>query len=372
MSRILIVASAPRSLLNFRGHLIDALLGKGFEVHVAAPGLTSGPYAHRLEAKGCVVHDIPLERAGLNPFSDWKAFVSLCRVMRVVSPTHVLAYTIKPVIYGLIAAFFAGVPNRFALITGLGYTFSEGSGWLRRFINRCSRRLYKLALMSAKKVFFQNADDERLFRSLGIVPQRTPSVVVNGSGVDLCEFSPVDLPDRPVFLLIARLVGSKGVREYAQAAIKIMASSKSARCLIVGWIDDVPDAIGQDELSSWKEQGITYLGKLEDVKPAIAQSMVYVLPSYREGTPRTVLEAMAMARPIITTDAPGCRETVVEGVNGFLVRPRSVSDIVDAMSKFVDCPDLASRMGAESRRLAEEKYDVHKVNSIMLDCMGIL
>ena len=172
--------------------------------------------------------------------------------------------------------------------------------------------------------------------------------------------------------MIARLLGDKGVREYAKAAREIRSSNPGIRFGLVGWVDENPDAISKDELHIWVEEGaIEYLGRLDDVRSAIADSTVYVLPSYREGTPRTVLEAMAMGRPIITTDAPGCRETVVEGENGYLVPVKSVDALVGAMQKFVDDPDLAARMGRRSRQIAEEKYDVHKVNAVMLREMGI-
>jgi glycosyltransferase involved in cell wall biosynthesis len=173
-------------------------------------------------------------------------------------------------------------------------------------------------------------------------------------------------------LLIARLLGDKGIREYAQAAQRIRAIHQDVRFSLVGWIDENPDAITQAELDAWTVAGdLVYLGRLEDIRPAIAACSVYVLPSYREGTPRTVLEAMAMGRPIITTDAPGCRETVIDGDNGFLVPVRSVDALVEAMQRFVQDPGLAARMGQRSRQLAEEKYDVHKVNAVMLKEMGL-
>ena len=172
--------------------------------------------------------------------------------------------------------------------------------------------------------------------------------------------------------MIARLLGDKGVREYAKAASQIRTQYPNTEFGLVGWLDENPDAISKTELDDWVADGsITYHGRLDDVRPTIAESSVYVLPSYREGTPRTVLEAMAMGRPIITTDAPGCRETVIDGENGFLVEVKSVDALVKAMQRFVDEPELANRMGKRSREIAEEKYDVHKVNAVMLREMGI-
>lgn len=372
--KILLVASLADSLINFRGPLIAALQKKGLKVHVAAPNLPeSAPTRIALQARGVVVHQVPISRAGINPWSDLGSLWALWRLMLKVKPDLVLAYTIKPVIYASLAACLAGMPKRFALITGLGYAFTGNATGLRTWIKGAARILYKQALARVDKVFFQNPDDEALFRDLRLLPARSPSVVVNGSGVDVSKYSVIALPQSGIhFLLIARLLGDKGVREYAMAAARIKTNYPSVQISLVGWIDQTPDAIAQHELDSWIKSGaLEYLGRMEDVRPAIAACSVYVLPSYREGTPRTVLEAMAMGRPIITTDAPGCRETVIDGENGFLVPVKSVDALVEAMERFINEPDLAARMGKRSREIAEEKYDVHKVNAVMIREMGL-
>lgn len=373
--KLLLTASFPDSLINFRGPLIAALLERGIEVHVAAPDLPPhSPVRRALEAMAVQVHDIPLQRTGLNPVADLRLLWTLTSLVRRIKPDKVLAYTIKPVVYGLLAARLAGVPGRFALITGLGYAFTgepgakSGRGILRGLV----QRLYRMALAGASRVFFQNPDDEALFRRRGLLPTAVPSTVVNGSGINVAAFAPAPLPSAPRFLLIARLLGDKGVREYAEAARCLKREHPGVNCSLVGWIDANPDAIREDELDRWvREGGLDYLGRLDDVRPAIADCSVYVLPSYREGTPRTVLEAMAMGRAIITTDAPGCRETVVDGRNGLLVPLKSSQALLAAMRRFVEEPGLAGRMGVESRRLAEEKYDVNKVNAAMLSAMGL-
>lgn len=369
--RFLLIAGFPDSLLHFRGPLIQALTNCGLEVHVAAPDLPKGGELRtRLEAKGLIVHSIPLLRTGMSPLADLKTLLALCFLVRSIRPEFVMGYTIKPVIYGSIAAWFARVPHRFALITGLGYAF-QGEG-RRGALRSLVQRLYAIALQRAHKVFFQNPDDEALFRSNGILKSSLPSVVLNGSGVDIAAFDLAPLPSEPVFLLIARLLGNKGVREYVQAARQIRLVRPSVKFLLVGWIDENPDAIRQSELNAWIQEGVVeFLGRMADVRPAIAKASVYVLPSYREGTPRTVLEAMAMGRAIITTDAPGCRETVVDGVNGLLVPVREVAPLVAAMQQLLDSPGLLSSMGQQSRRLVIEKFDVHKVNAVMLNEMGI-
>lgn len=370
--RILVIAGFAESIVTFRGALLEALARAGCEVHVAAPGVESTAQlgsSHGLHEYG--LHDVPLARAGTNPFADAKSLFALYRLMRRLRPDIVLPYTIKPVIYGTLAAWLARVPRRFALVTGLGYAFT---GERQGLVNRVVRLLYRAALARTGKVFFQNPDDERLFRDLGIVPARVASVVVNGSGVDVAAYAATPVqPGGPVFLLISRLLGDKGVREFAEAARRIRATAPDARFQLVGWIDENPDSITQAELDDWVSSGVVeFLGKLADVRPAIAGCTVYVLPSaYREGTPRTVLEAMAMGRPIITTDAPGCRETVIEGENGYLVPVRSVDALAVAMQRFVDDPSLAQRMGRRSRQIAEDRYDVHKVNAVMLHEMGI-
>lgn len=369
----LLVASFPDSLIQFRGPLIDALLQADKEVHVAVPDLApGGEVAVALASRGVRVHDIPLQRTGLNPLRDLRLLLSLVALMLRLRPRFVLSYTIKPVVYASIAAWLVGVKHRFALVTGLGYAFTGTASGKRALLLRLIQRLYRFALKRTHRVFFQNPDDEALFRELRLLPETVPSSVVNGSGVDVSEYFVAPLPDKPCFLLIARLLGDKGVREYAQAAQLVKAVYPEAVFRLVGWIDDNPDAIAQRELDQWVDSGLLqFLGRLGDVRPAISDCSVYVLPSYREGTPRTVLEAMAMGRAVITTDAPGCRETVVDGDNGFLVPVKDVNALADAMIKMVATPGLAASMGERSRRIAEEKYDVHKVNAAMLEGMGI-
>jgi glycosyltransferase involved in cell wall biosynthesis len=372
--KILVIASLAESLLNFRGHLLSAMTARGFEVHVAAPGLSeSTRWFDELKSRGYQVHDIALSRAGTNPWADFRSLLSLWKLMRQLQPDAILCYTVKPVIYGTIAGWLAGIQRRFALITGLGYAFTGETAGARGAVRHVVQGLYRFALTRSHKVFFQNPDDQLLFRQHGLLRACTPSVVVNGSGVDLERFAVAPLPvGASHFLLIARLLGDKGIREYAQAAQRIRAIHQDVRFSLVGWIDENPDAITQAELDAWIIAGdLVYIGRLEDVRPAIAACSVYVLPSYREGTPRTVLEAMAMGRPIITTHAPGCRETVAEGENGFLVPVRSVDALVEVMQRFIQDSNLASRMGKRSRELVEEKYDVHKVNAVMLKEMGL-
>lgn len=378
--KFLIIASYPASILKFRGALIEVIQAAGFEIHIAAPEFQNFPEEkEQLQALGYIVYDITMQRTRTNPIADAKTLLALYRVIKKIKPDYVMGYTIKPVIYGLLAAKIAKVPHRIALITGLGYAFqgADDQNYKKSNLQKIMHQLYSTALASAQIVFFQNPDDEALFKKMKILRPAIPTKVVNGSGVDVSEYSVLPFPTNnnepsPRFLLIARLLGDKGVREYAQAATLVKAKYPQAQFDLVGWIDDNPDSIQQQELDSWIDDGLfTFWGKLTDVQPAIAASSVYVLPSYREGTPRTVLEAMAMGRPIITTDAPGCRETVIDGDNGYLLPVKAIDELAAAMEKFILNPELITTMGKASRKLAEDKFDVNAVNQVMLKAMGL-
>ena len=369
--RILLMAGLADSLINFRGPLIQALLARGMKVHVAAPDMSlSRATCERLQAWGVDVHDVPMNRTGKNPFADLLTVWRLWCLMRRIKPNAVLGYTIKPVIFGTLAAWLAGVPRRFALITGLGYAF-QGE---RRGIKLLVQHLYAIALAHAHLVFFQNPDDLALFQERKILNEQAAVCVVNGSGVDVSYFLPTPLPEHELcFLLIARLLGDKGVREYVEAARNVKRQFPNVEFAMVGWIDSNPNSISQQELDDWVSTGVvSYWGRMTDVRSAIGRASVYVLPSYREGTPRTVLEAMAMGRATITTDAPGCRETVVDGDNGFLVAVKSVDELTTAMLRFAKDRSLVVQMGRRARDVAVEKYDVHKVNAVMLKEMGFV
>ena len=381
MKIFVIISSFLPSVLNFRGKLLEALNNSGLEIHIFAPDLKDfAEEKTKLESLGYFVYDIPMQRTGTNPTADLKTLYAMYKLIKQIKPDYVLAYTIKPVIYGTLAAWMAKVPQRFALITGLGYAFQNvEKGTKRSLFQKIVHNLYKNALAHTHKVFFQNPDDLKLFQDLKLIKKQFPAVVVNGSGVNVSDFNVLALPidqnkqTKISFLLIARLLGDKGVREYAAAAKIIKAQYPYVEFNLVGWIDENPNAISQVELDTWiAENTLNYWGKLSDVRPAITQSSIYVLPSYREGTPRTVLEAMAMGRAIITTDAPGCRETVINGDNGFLVKVKSVDSLVHAMQQFIQQPDLIVKMGQRSRQIALEKYDVHQVNKHMMQEMGLI
>lgn len=376
MKKFLLIAGFADSLINFRWDLICALQAKGLEVHVAAPEISSSPTTlEKLRNNGVFAHDVPMQRTGTNPIEDFKTLIALRQLMQQVRPDYVMAYTIKPVIYGMLAAASTGVPNLAALITGLGYAFQDSEGSTKQnLIRRVTRQLYARALSAADLTFFQNEDDQKLFTDLGIIRPGQNTVVVNGSGVNTEKFSPQPLPegDEVHFLLIGRLLKDKGVREYVEAARRVKQQYPQAVFNLVGFLDSNPSSVTQQELDQWVNEGtVKFWGKLSDVRPAINACHVFVLPSYREGTPRTVLEAMATGRAIITTDAPGCRQTVENGYNGWLVPVQSAEKLAEAMERFLSEPALIQQMGQASLEIARNKYDVNIINDFMLNQLKI-
>lgn len=372
MSKIVVIAGLAESLIRFRGDLLDAMRANGHEVTAIAPE-DDDSVRKRLSEKGIEYHVVPMARTSLNPFADLWYLLKLSQCLRRIKPDLVLAYTIKPVVYGLPAARLAGVSRRYALITGLGYAFTDaGTSLNRNIIKRLASRLYKFGLGSATGLFFQNPDDQKLFKDQGLFHNKLPTHVINGSGVNTDDFRKTPLPNDPSFLFVGRVLRDKGVVEYVEAARLIKKNYPQATFHLVGPLDSNPSGISAKIVSDWEQEGvIQYHGAVSDVKPYISACSVFVLPSYREGTPRSVLEAMSSGRAIVTTDAPGCRETVTEGCNGFLVQPRDSADLAKAMERLAGSSELREQMGRTSRELAEQKYDVHHVNAVMLEKMGL-
>jgi glycosyltransferase involved in cell wall biosynthesis len=362
--RVVLFGSFAPSLILFRGSLIAALIERGHKVFALAPEIDAGT-ASKLKAMGAEPRSVALGRTSLDPFEAARTSKQLRELLRQIRPDAVIAYTIKPVVLGGPAARSAGA--RFIpLVTGLGYAFTGGREPKRVIARLLATHLYRRAFRSAETAIFQNPDDLAEFRRLRLLPRRLPTAVINGSGIDTDHFSPRPLPREPSFLMIARLLGDKGIREYGEAAKRLKQVYPQVRVSLVGHLDSSPDSLSQAQLDDLIAGGIDYLGALEDVRPALAAHSIYVLPSYREGTPRSVLEALAMGRPVITTDAPGCRETVVPGVNGSLVPPRDAEALHAAMARMIEDTESLSAMGEASRRIAEEKYDVSKVNADIL------
>ncbi len=370
MSRVLVLAGYAPSLVLFRRELLERFVADGHEVLACAADADPATLV-TLQEMGVRFAPVPLRRAGLNPLDDLRYMDAVTRLARDFRPDMSLAYTIKPVIFGTLAAARAGVPRRFAMVTGLGTTF-QGSGARARLLNAVARRLYRTALARCERVFFQNRDDRELFTSGGLVPaERT--ILIPGSGINLERFPAAPLPEGPPrFLMIARLIAEKGVREYAAAARIVKERHPDVACDLVGYLEDHPRAIRAEELDQWQREGVlTFHGKQDDVRPALRACTVYVLPSYREGMPRTVLEAMATGRACITTDAPGCRDAVADGETGLLVPVGDVEALAAAMMRLAADPALVAAMSRAARRRAEERFDVHGVVETIVGTMDL-
>lgn len=369
--RLALVTSQAFSIPNFRGPLVRAWHARGIRVFALAPDYDQS-LRTAVRALGAEPVDFPLARTGLNPLQDLRSLLALRGVLGRLQVDACFSYFIKPVTYGNLAARLAGVRRRFSIVEGAGYVFADAAaGSLRRrLLRRAVSLLYRVGLDGAERVFFLNRDDVELFVGEGLVnPEQV--VLIGGIGVDLAYFTPSPrVISPPVFLLAARLLAEKGVREYVAAARRLHGL---AQFILLGGPDPNPGSIRRDELEQWAREGmVEWHDHVADVRPLIARASVFVLPSYyREGLPRSIQEAMAMARPIITTDMPGCRDTVVPGENGFLVPPRDVDALVAAMRRFIDEPGLVRRMGAASRRLAEERFDVERCNARVLAAMGL-
>lgn len=374
MARILVLASHADSLVNFRGPLLEAFLAGGHTVHVAAPAAVARIDRSALAGR-VTAHDVAMRRTATDPLADLRLMAAYAGLVRRVRPDMLLAYTIKPVIYGGLVARRLRVPAFFPLITGLGYVF-ENDGLRARIVRALVTPLYRRALRGAATVFFQNRDNLARFRTAGIVTPAAVTQVVAGSGVDLARFPPRDPPVAPAVLMIGRLLADKGVREYASAAKIVRAARPDVPFRLAGWFDaGNPAGIDAEELARWRADGtIDYLGSLDDVGGALAACTIYCLPSYHEGMPRTVLEAMATGRAIVTTDVAGCRDTVADGPqgpNGLLVPAGDAGALAAAILRLLDDPALVARMAAASLARARDTFDVARVNQAMMAAMGL-
>lgn len=369
---IAIVGNQGFSLLNFRGPLIEDIVARGHRVIALAPEMDAVT-ASALVALGAEPHVIALRRTGLNPLSDLTSLVALYAVLRRLRPDVSLGYAAKPVIYGTLAAWAARVPGRYAMVEGLGYVFIDrpGEGDGKRVLRRVVKALYRLALGRAARVFFLNNDDIADFTSMGLVGPGK-AIKLGGIGVDLEQWRPAPPVTEPLtFTFVGRLLRDKGVREFVAAARVIKRAAPQTRFLLIGGIDTNPESVARHEAEAWVDEGLLEWPGHVPVQPWLAQTSVFVLPSYREGVPRSTQEAMAMARAVITTDAPGCRETVIDGGNGFLLPPRDSEMLAAAMRRFIENPALVESMGRRSRELVEERFDVRKVNKVMIEAMGL-
>ena len=371
--KVVILSSLSWSLINFRGALIARMVAEGHEVIACAPDEEPEVLA-RLAAMGVRFHRTPMARAGTNPLHDARTFLHYARFLRAERPDVVVAYTQKPIIYGGLAARLLGRPRYFAIMSGLGYVFS-GEAQQRRWLRAAVSRLYRGGVRRAECIFVFNGDDHREMQANGIVSPRQRVMQVPGSGIDVRHFAQAPLPDGPfTFLMTGRLMRDKGVGEYVEAARLLRRKRPDVRFLLLTRPEtENPTGYTADDLQQWREEGlIELLSETRDVRPFLASAHIFVLPSYyREGLPRTILEALAMGRGVITTDMPGCREPIVPGINGLLVPPRDARALAAAMEQLADDPTLAQAMGKAARKAAVDIYDVDKVNAILIDTMRL-
>lgn len=349
---ILVCSNYAWTLVNFRLSLLRALVADGYQVHV----LTQfDGTENKLGGIGIELHDLHIDRKGINPLRDALTFLHILHVLMTLRPLGMMNFTIKPVIYGGLAARVLGIPC-ISTITGLGTAFINDT-WLTRMVEV----LYRVSQRRVQHVFFQNPDDWALFLRRRLVPEYVTTVLA-GSGVDLAWFETSPLLNRheTVFLLMARLLWDKGVGEYVEAARQVKAKHSQAHFQLLGFLgSENRTAISRETVEGWVAEGVVeYLGEMPDVRPAIAAADCVVLPSYREGTPRSLLEAAAMGRPIITTDAVGCRQVVDDGVNGYSCRVRDAGDLAKKMERIIALsPEARAEMGRLGRKKIEREFD---------------
>lgn len=369
MPTIAIVLNTAWNIYNFRLGLIKTLQAEGYQVIAIAP---RDEYAAEIEATGCHFIDLPnLKRKGMNPFYDLRLMYNLFSIYRKYKVDVALHYTIKPVIFGTLATRFLST-KAINTMTGLGYAFLSNS-----LIRYLVMSLYRLTLPAAYRTFFQNQDDQALFLQYGLV-QKAKTAIVPGSGINTQHFQPqtdVEKRDRVQFLFIGRLLTDKGICEFADAIKIVKKTYSAAQFHVVGELDTGNRAtITAEELESWQEEKlIIYHGQKNDVRPFIIDADALVLPSYREGLPRVMLEGMAMGKPLITTDVPGCRATVVHGENGYLVEVKNAEALAKAMINMIEIgQERRLAMGQKGRQMALDIFDERKIVAHYLKVINTL
>lgn len=368
--KIAVLSSHTQSLFWFRLDMMKDFINRGHEV-IALGSESEDVWKEKFKEHNIDYRKLYVVRNGVNPIKDLRTLLELNNFMKSEKPDKIFAYQAKTVIYGSVAARINNIREVYPLIAGLGSIF-RGTGIKNNMVKFIMRLEYKIACNFSKKVFFQNNDDKNEFINNSLITE-DKVVIINGSGVNVDKFSPTPLPKEPAFLFIGRLLKDKGIMEYLEACKVIKKNYPKVRCLLVGPYDSNPSSIRPEELKPYiDDKIIEYYGEQSDVRPFISQCSTYVLPSYHEGTPKTVLEAMAMGRSIITTDAPGCRETVESGVNGYLVKVKDVEDLVEKMKRLIANNDKAQNMGLKSSEKVKEKYDVKIINKKIINTMNLI
>lgn len=367
--RIAVVAAKTTSHASLRMDMLHGFIERGHEV-IAFGDEPEEDWSDFFAKERMEYRSFRVCRTGINPFNDLKTFFDLRRLFRQEGPDKVFSYHPKANIYSTLAAQAEGVPDIYAMVAGLGSNFVHNN--LRSVFVRSVMLLeYRVAFRSANAVFVQNGDDIDYLAKKGVLP-RSKAVKVNGSGVNLDNFAFSEPRVPACFVFVGRLLRDKGVGEYLEAARVLKREMPESTFHVVGPIDSNPSSISKGDITPFIEEGsVIYHGSQDDVRPFLRNASVFVLPSYREGTPKSALEAMATGRAVVTCDVPGCREVVEDGVNGILVKPGDAESLVRAMRRLASDFDLACRMGVESRRIAEERFDVRKVNKVICEAMSL-
>jgi glycosyltransferase involved in cell wall biosynthesis len=368
--KIAVLTSDPYSIFRHRLDLVVDFVKSGHEVLIVSSENDS--LKDKFSQYNLRFRHVRLTRNGINPFKDIQTFLDFYRILKEEKPDKVFAYQAKAVVYGCWAAERCEIKDTYIMLTGLGSVLRENKKYLKyKILHFILKRLYKHAIKCSKYVFFQNVDDRRIMVKMTSLPLNK-TIIVNGSGVDIQAFTQSPMPSIPVFLYIGRLIRDKGICEYLEACRIIKRKYRHVRCMLVGPFDTNPSAVKESDLKPYiEDDSIEYAGEQDDVRPFIIQCSTYVLPSYHEGTPHSVLQAMAMGRAIITTDAPGCRETVKNGENGFLIPVKNVEAVVEKMEYLINNPAINAKMGEQSRVVAEEKYYIRKVNKAIFEVMEL-
>lgn len=365
--KFILISPKNRTAYNFRGDLIKKIISCGYEVTVTGPNRDN---VEKIEELGAKFVEIPMNKNGVNPLADLEYQKALYELFKKEKPDVTLGYTSKPVIYGSIAAKKAGVPHIAAMVTGAGYAFTAETS-KAKIIKTIMSVLYRRAFKCADTVIFQNGDDKAQFIEEHLVKEEKCRII-SGSGVNTEKFAVATYPEKLTFFMLSRVMYSKGIREYLAACEKVKAEYPDVRFMLLGACENIQDSLSQADLQPYIDKGIIeHFGETDNVAEYYKQCSVYVLPSYREGTPRTVLEAMSMGRAVIVTDAPGCRETVIDGKTGFLVPVKDAEALAEKMKEFIKSPELVSKMGAAGAEYCRERFDVNKVNKDMCEYLKI-
>ena len=364
--KMLIASGHISSELNKRKLVVEQVVKRNVE-------LTLAGYEKSVDAAaqaGATYTCVPMERTGLNPLSDLKTLRHFYRLIKREQYDVVHSYTVKPNLYSAVAARLAGVKEIYPTVNGLGYAFT-GNDMKTKLIRAYICFMYKLAFGCARKVFIQNQDDANELVKRHVLP-REKCVVIAGSGIDLTEYPMQAQRNKNTFLMATRLLATKGFWTYMEAAKIVKQKHPEAVFQLAGGFDPNPDGIKEPDLQPFIDDGtIQYLGHVSNMAEALAECTVFVLPSYyREGVPHAILEAMSTGRAVLTTDAPGCKETV-NGKNGFLIQPKNANELAERMIWMIEHPEETEQMGLESRKYAQERFDVAIVNGMMLEQMGI-